>query len=481
MIPEILFWLFILISLYSYIGYGILIVILNKLAVYKWKFLHPSNSIINKNEPGIPYIPKVTLIISAFAENREIIKEKIKNTLALNYPGDKLEVFFAVAVDGKSQNDETFDQYLRHFLNLRISTGLNSKTEELFARFSFLDAKDPVNQHTLHTITELLQGFTFTSDDITPDYKNVLNNYREGFSKELQSNWFITKDIERKGKISQVNRTVKKATGEIIVFSDANALFNADSIANLVRHFSDTSVACVAGEKRIKKNQTATGGEGEGLYWKYESFLKRQDSKLYSTMGAAGEIYAVRKDLMNAVEYQDAVIEDFVMSMKFVEQGYKIIYEPDAYAEEDPSINIKEEFKRRKRISAGGFQAIGMLSKLLNIFKYRLASFQFISHRVLRWAVVPFLLPLIFITNLFILNHWVYYALLAFQIVFYLSAFIGYRFEAAGKKKKPFNIIFAFIMMNYSAYPGLYNYFAGKQSVLWEKASRAESKPSKNS
>lgn len=472
MFIELLFGLSILVIIYTYFGYGIIAFTMSKIPFFRRNYFLPTNKKESVIKDGTRYLPKVTLVISAFAEGREIIREKIENTLKLNYPKEKLEIFFAVALDKKSEIDETLDEYFRHFMNLRVPTSLSSKTEELMSLFNMFDSIDEIRKNELENIVSLLEKVQIDSSEINLDYKSRLKNYNSNFAKKRDLNWLITKDVERKGKISQVNRTVKKATGDIVVFSDANSMFNEDSIINIVRHFVDYQVGCVAGEKRIKKNDKSTSGEGEGLYWKYESFLKKVDSKLYSAIGAAGEIFAVRRELLHPGVPENAIIEDFVLSMKLVENGYRIVYEPDAYAEEDPTSKINDEYKRRARIAAGGFQSILMLKKLLNPFKYRILSFQFISHRVLRWAVVPFLLPIVFTLNIFLLHNTFFLAAFILQIFFYLLSLGGLVMELKGKKVKLFNIAFVFIMMNFSAYAGLKRFISGKQSVLWEKSAR---------
>lgn len=474
MLIELLFWFFLIIIVYTYFGYGIVAFILTKIPFFKNKFFLPKNKKKSIVLEELEYLPKVTLIISAYSESRNVIREKIRNTILLNYPKDKLEVFFAVAIDKEKELDETLDEYYRYFLNLRVPTGLKSKTEELLSRFHAFSTIEQFNGSDLNKIIKLLENVRIDTSEIDLDYKNKLAMYHHDFSGKRELKWLITKDVERKGKISQVNRTIKKATGDIIVFSDANGMFNEDSIKNIVRHFVDSQVGCVAGEKRIKKNNSSTSGEGEGLYWKYESFLKKLDSNLYSTIGAAGEIFAVRRTLLDKDVPEDAIIEDFVLSMKLVENGYKIVYEPDAYAEEDPTLNIKDEFKRRARIAAGGFQSIIMLKKLFNLFSYRILSFQYISHRVLRWAVVPFILPLVFALNVFLSDYTFYQIILILQVVFYTLSLGGFLLELKNIKIKLFNIPFVFIMMNYSAYVGLKRFVTGKQSVIWDKALRVE-------
>ena len=162
----------------------------------------------------------------------------------------------------------------------------------------------------------------------------------------------------------------------------------------------DPNVGAVAGEKRIStEGSEAAAGAGEGLYWKYESFLKKLDTQLYSVVGAAGELFAVRTKLFGEVE-KDTLLDDFMVSLRIAADGYRVIYEPDAYASERPSFSIQDEMKRKIRIASGGFQSITRLGFLWNIFKYGLLSFQYVSHRAMRWAVAPFCLPLIFLLNL---------------------------------------------------------------------------------
>lgn len=475
MILEIIFWIFIGVTLFTYFGYGILAWIMSNTNLFQNKLFYPRNRKESVIVPEEGFMPKVTLVISAFAEGRKTIRDKIANTLMLNYPKDKLEIFFAVAIDKKNKTDETLDEYLLHFMNMRVPTGLKPVTEELISRFGCFDANEDFNDNELDEIISLLENVKVNSEEIDLDYKSRLEDYNFQNQTHRDLNWFITKDLDRKGKISQVNRTIKKATGDIVVFSDANSMFNEDAVLNIVRHFTDSQVGCVAGEKRIKKSDYSTSGEGEGLYWKYESYLKKTDSKLYSTMGAAGEIFAVRRDLLQKGIPENAIIEDFVLSMKLVEEGYRIVYEPNAFAEEYPTVDIKDEYKRRTRIAAGGFQSIVILKRLLNPFRYRMVSFQFISHRVLRWAVVPFLLPVIFVINLFLLALPVYPLIFVMQILFYLFAIAGFVLENRGKKIKLFNISYVFLIMNVSAYAGFKRFLTKTQTVLWEKAKRLNS------
>ncbi|MEM9680599.1 MAG: glycosyltransferase family 2 protein, partial [Bacteroidota bacterium] len=180
---------------------------------------------------------------------------------------------------------------------------------------------------------------------------------------------------ERKGKINAMNRVMPYVKTPLVVFSDANTALGEDSIMHIANCFNDEKVGCVSGEKRIvNKSSDAAAGAGEGLYWRYESTLKKWDAELYSAVGAAGELFAIRTELYNEVE-PDTILDDFIISLRVAQKGYTIQYNPEAYAIETASENVKEELKRKIRISAGGIQSVIRLRSLLNIFKYGLLSF----------------------------------------------------------------------------------------------------------
>lgn len=280
---------------------------------------------------------------------------------------------------------------------------------------------------------------------------------------------------ERKGKIAAINRVMPFVKTPVVIYTDANTLLNREAVSNIVRHFADPKIGAVAGEKRIrvKQNDDASSA-GEGFYWKYESMLKKWDSELYSVVGAAGELFAIRTELFEIVP-TDTIIEDFYKTLRIAQKGYRVVYEPEAYATEAPSASVSEELKRKVRIAAGGLQAIYRLKALFNPLKYGILSFQFISHRVLRWTLAPFALPLLLLSNLFLTiqnNGW-WSVVLVLQMVFYLSALIGYFLESRKLKFKVFFIPYYFCVMNYAVYAGFWRILTGNQSVIWEKAKRA--------
>ncbi len=279
----------------------------------------------------------------------------------------------------------------------------------------------------------------------------------------------------RSGKIAAVHRAMEYVDTEIVVFTDANTFLNPEAITRICRHYTDKTVGAVAGEKRVQINENAdASAAGEGFYWKYESTLKKWDSELYSVVGAAGELFSVRRSLYQDVP-ADTVLDDFMISMLIATKGYRIVYEPEAYAIETASENVSEELKRKIRIAAGGMQSILRLKSLFNPFKYPVLSFQYISHRVLRWTVTPFLLILVFILNValaFEPGQAFYMAIFFSQILFYLLAVLGFIMEKRHIRIKVLFIPYYFCVMNYAVLMGIIRYFTTKQSAVWEKAQR---------
>ncbi|MCX6205420.1 MAG: glycosyltransferase family 2 protein, partial [Bacteroidetes bacterium] len=227
---------------------------------------------------------------------------------------------------------------------------------------------------------------------------------------------------ERSGKIVAVHRAMLEVKTEVAVFTDANTLLNKQALINICRHFQDPTVGAVAGEKRVHIDDSGDATAGEGFYWKYESKLKAWDSELFSVVGAAGELFSVKTSLYIPVPV-DTLLDDFMISMLIAEKGYRIVYEPDAYATESASANTKEELKRKVRIAAGGIQSFLRLTGLLNPFKHPVLSFQYLSHRILRWTITPFLMIGCFILNWYIVlmleGDWKYQLILAGQVLFY--------------------------------------------------------------
>jgi cellulose synthase/poly-beta-1,6-N-acetylglucosamine synthase-like glycosyltransferase len=391
---KILFWIFLFIIVYTYVGYGILLFLIIKIR----RFF----KIGNKVATNASYEPQVTLFITAYNE-KDYVTAKMKNTLELEYPKEKMNIIWVT--DG--------------------------------------------------------------SDDGTPD---LLKGYPHTTVHHLN---------ERNGKIGAMNRGMGFVKTPIVIFSDANTNLGKESIRRIVNLFGNPKVGCVSGEKRIiNKESDVASGAGEGIYWKYESALKKWDAELYSVVGAAGELFAIRTKLYQHVE-KDTLLDDFMISLRVAQDGYTIQYDPEAYAIETASANVKEELKRKIRISAGGIQSIVRLRSLLNIFKYGTLSFQYISHRVLRWSLTPLclvlLIPLLSIiaVNEGVFSFKLYPILFWLQVLFYAAALLGWFLENRETRIKILFIPYYFFIMNLSVVLGFFRYMKKSQSVNWERAKRA--------
>lgn len=281
---------------------------------------------------------------------------------------------------------------------------------------------------------------------------------------------------ERKGKTAALNHGIQSIDTPLVIMTDANTMLNRECVREVVRCFMDERVACVAGEKRVMaRNKSDNAAEGEGMYWKYESTLKRLDSELYSAMGAAGELCAIRTELYQPMP-EDTLLDDFIMSMILVEQGKRIAYAPNAYAMEYGSADIIEESKRKRRIAAGGLQSTWRLRTLLNPFRQPIVTFQLVSHRVLRWTITPFALFALIPLNILLVilgAGWLYIIILALQILFYIAALAGHLLAKAGKKNKILYIPYYFLFMNVNVFRGIHYLYSHKSNGAWEKAKRA--------
>jgi biofilm PGA synthesis N-glycosyltransferase PgaC len=377
---EVVFWLAGGIIVYAYAGYAVCVSLL--------AWLRPRPARAGSTQPS------VSLIVPAYNE-AAWIGAKMENSLAIDYPADRLEI-------------------------LVISSGSTDGTDAIAQTYATRGVK---------TMVQPL----------------------------------------RAGKEAAMQLAARHARGEILVFTDANAILNRDAIRLMVRWFADPDVGCVSGEKRVATGRGESAGAGEGAYWRYESTLKRLDSAVGSTMGAAGELCAIRADLMTARE-TDNIIEDFVLSMRVVEAGYRIVHEPGAVATEVASERFEDVFERRARIAAGGFQSIWRLKSLLNPGR-GLVWWQYVSHRVLRWGVVPLLLPLLVAVNWSLVSAGpIYKAILVVQVGFYGAAAAGWwlRRTPLGRRRV-LSLPFFFSAANAAALVGCARLVTGRQTVLWKR------------
>jgi biofilm PGA synthesis N-glycosyltransferase PgaC len=309
--------------------------------------------------------------------------------------------------------------------------------------------------------------FLFITDGSTDSTASIVSQYTA-----VQ----LLHQAERKGKSAAINRAVLAARNDILIFSDANTFLNPQATKKITRHYADERVGGVAGEKKVISVSESPHevGAGEGLYWKYESFLKRIDSEFYSVVGAAGELFSLRKNLFEPVP-DTVILDDFIISMRIAGKGYRIVYEPEAFAMELPSFSIRDEQKRKVRIAAGGFQAMGMLRSILRFWKHPRLSFLYVSHRVLRWTLSPLCLILAFISNLILFidtDLLVFKVLFAGQLAFYGMAIASGLTASKNNSFKVMRLAYYFVFMNVSVVQGFFRFLRGKQPSAWEKAAR---------
>lgn len=310
--------------------------------------------------------------------------------------------------------------------------------------------------------------FIFITDGSTDKTPELIRNY-PGIK--------LLHHPERKGKSAALNRAVQFARHDILIFSDANTVLNKDAILNIVRHYQSKNTGGVAGEKKVISAYGISDevSTGEGLYWKYESFLKKIDSDFHSVVGAAGELFSIRRELYEPIK-ENVILDDFIISLQTAQKGFRIVYEPEAYAIELPSFSLRDEQKRKIRIAAGGFQAIVLLKSLLLFWQHPRLSFLYISHRLLRWTLSPLCILLAFISNMVLFfksDDLIFKFLFIIQVCFYSAAFIaGYIFPDS--RSKILKLPYYFTFMNISVILGFFRFLRGNQSAVWEKARRAD-------
>ena len=314
-------------------------------------------------------------------------------------------------------------------------------------------AEKMANTHLLDYPTDRLH-LMWVTDGSTDNTNSLLSAYPE--VKVVYS-------PERLGKAAALKHGIKEVETEIVMMTDANTMLNPGAVREIVRLMQDPKVGCVSGEKKLMAiNDSDEAAQGERLYWKYESTLKRLDGELYSAMGAAGELCVIRSQLMTEIP-DDTLLDDFIISMEIVRTGYKIAYTSKAYAMEYGSADLHEESKRKRRIAAGGLQSCWRLRSLMNPLRYPVVAFQFVSHRVLRWTITPVcLFALIPLNTILVLSGEgiIYTVIWVLQILFYASAAAGLRISKY------------FVFMNLNVFRGM-AYLFNNTSGMWEKAKRA--------
>ena len=273
---------------------------------------------------------------------------------------------------------------------------------------------------------------------------------------------------ERRGKASVLNDLCAEAEGDILVFSDANTLFDTCAVKNLVYWFKDESVGGVCGELEI--HSSVDGENHDGLYWRYEKFLKINENKIGALLGANGAIYAIRKKLYKPL-LPDTIIDDFMIGMNIVLQEYKMIYKENAIAHEYAPDTVGHEFKRRTRIGVGNYQALFRLPELLNPVARTIYFFAYVSHKVLRWFT-PHLLIVCLFASLFLIEKPIFLLLFVTQLFVYIISAIAIVFSLTNKLPKIISLLVFFVGMNAALLVGFFKYLSSNVNPAWERTSR---------
>jgi cellulose synthase/poly-beta-1,6-N-acetylglucosamine synthase-like glycosyltransferase len=390
-----LFWFFVSLIAYTYFGYPLVLGLLVRLRPRPWR----AQSIE----------PSATLLIAAYNE-AEVIADKLENSLALDYPVEKLQIL--VAADGSQD-----------------------RTVEIVEKFAA---------------------------------RGVELSYQP----------------QRAGKMAAINRAMAQAHGEIVVFSDANNAFPTDVLRELVRPFADAEVGAVTGAKHILQGDGALGSS-EGLYWRYESLVKKLEARVASCTGVAGEIFAMRRALFSPPP-REIINDDFYLAMRVLRRGYRVVYVPSAHSYERVSPSAEDEALRRSRIVAGRYQALFRAGEWLP-WRSPLLIWQVVSHKFLR-PLVPFAMLGALLTNFLAVllpprgdrQRWLHlsppFNWLTFggQVLFYLAAWLGNRWEREEGWRKVLYLPAFLVNSNLAALRGLYAYLRGQHSAAWQRVRRRE-------
>ena len=269
----------------------------------------------------------------------------------------------------------------------------------------------------------------------------------------------------RGGKTEAQNAGVRLARGQFVAFSDANSMYAPSALKRLLAPFADERIGCVCGELQYANPDDQGAGKGEGLYWRYEQFLKRRESLLSSALGANGAIYALRRELF--VELRGDIISDFVAPLHAWRRGFRIAYEPTAVATEYSSVRFGDEFRRRRRIVSRSLYGLWTEAGVLNPFAHFFFAFQMFSHKLLRW-LVPVWLLVVLAVNIPLAESEYYGLLLALQVAFYGLAALGLLLPERLGRYWLFYVPTYFTATNLGTLLGLLSFLMGRRHRVWQ-------------
>jgi len=272
--------------------------------------------------------------------------------------------------------------------------------------------------------------------------------------------------MERRGKPALLNRLVPDARGEILLFADARQQFERGALKALLKSFADPTVGAVSGALMLIADGAAASGQGTSFYWRYEKFIRAMESRIDSTIGVTGAIYAIRRGLFEPIP-ADTILDDLLIPLRVVSRGYRVLFEPDARAFDRTPATAREEFSRKARTIAGTFQLFARERWLFNPFRNRL-WFQTFSHKGLR-LLLPALHVTLFAANLALLAFWPYRWMLAAQLAFYAAALLGCTSVFGRRRPLVVSVAYTMCLLCWATMVGLARTLTHRQPVTWER------------
>ncbi len=273
-----------------------------------------------------------------------------------------------------------------------------------------------------------------------------------------------------RGKPAVLNELVPRLQGSIVVLMDCRQKIAREALQALVDNFADAQVGAVSGQLVLSRDeQTGEGIEGVGFYWRYEKAIRAAESRFDSTVGATGALYAIRRDLFEAIP-ADTLLDDVLIPMQIVRRGYKVVFEPAAQARENLMANADMEYRRKIRTIAGNFQLFCRHRWLLNPRVNRL-WLQTVSHKFMR-LLCPLCLLLALISNALLLNSLFFVAVIVLQLLFYAAAVVATALPTTANRMPLLSVPHAFCLLNWSTAVAAYRFFRGRQGVTWEQVKK---------
>jgi len=274
----------------------------------------------------------------------------------------------------------------------------------------------------------------------------------------------------REGKTAGLNRAIELAKGEIVVFTDANAIYPTDAILRMLRYFDNPQVGLVTGYTKYTMTREGSVTEATNVYTTLERFVKRAESEWGRCVGADGAIFTIRKSLYRTLREDD--INDFVMPLNVIDQGYQCVFADDAYCSEISPKDLESEFRRQSRITNRTLRALWRNRHLLNPFRFPSYAFFLFSHKVVRFLVPGFIIlsvcSLVFLAprgGAYLVAGVVAFLSIAMAALSNVAPSIASPRFPTGR---PVRFLGIFFMINLAVLHGWWKFISGRKDVMWQ-------------